>query len=384
MDHLTIEQLHELVERYPGWCVSLYMPTHRAGRDTEQDPIRFKNLLKQAEDRLREKGLRSVEVQGILERAQKLQQDPAFWRYQSDGLAVFLSPEAITTFRLPVRFPELLVITDRFHLKPLLPFFASDGHFYILAISQNLVRVFEGTRHTVDEVPLETMPATMADALQYDRFEKQLQFHTSTSTGAGGGQRAAAFHGHDPSDEDKQRLVRWFRKVDDEIMKLVEGHQSPLVLAGVEYYFHLYRTASKYPRIVEKGVMGNPDHMKPEQLHEAAWPLVKPIFDRSQANAFERYQEMAAQGKTITDVAEAVQAAYHGRIDTIFVPVGVQVWGRADHATGEAAVHDSHQPGDEDLLDLAAVETLSRGGEILALDPEQMPDKHTVAAILRY
>jgi hypothetical protein len=28
------------LHRHSGWCVSLFMPTHRAGRDMEQDPIR--------------------------------------------------------------------------------------------------------------------------------------------------------------------------------------------------------------------------------------------------------------------------------------------------------------------------------------------------------
>jgi hypothetical protein len=382
MDHLTMEDIKRLIGRYPGWCLSLYMPAHRAGRETEQDPIRLKNLLKGVEERLIKKGLRSPEIQGMLEPAQKLLQDPIFWRYQSDGLAVFLSPEEMHTYRLPVRFDELVVISDRFHLKPLLPFFASDGHFYILALSQNKVRLFEGTRHTVDELPVENLPATMVEALQFERFEKQIQFHTGTAAGEGG--RAAIFHGHDPSDEEKTRLVRWFRKVDEELMKLLSGQQSPLVLAGVEYYFPLYQSASSYPHILQKGLPGNPDKLRPEEIHTGVWPLIEPLFSQALKNAITRYNEQASQGKTISDVQQAVLAAHQGRVDTIIVPVGVQVWGRVEPTTGVVTIHPAHEAGDEDLIDLAAIQTLIHGGEIFAVSPDQMPANAPLAVILRY
>jgi hypothetical protein len=48
--------LEALVERQAGPCVSIYQPTHRAGPDTrryaQQDPIRLKNLLREAGQRL--------------------------------------------------------------------------------------------------------------------------------------------------------------------------------------------------------------------------------------------------------------------------------------------------------------------------------------------
>ncbi len=384
MDHMTMADLMQLADRYPGWNVSLYMPAHRAGRDTEQDPIRFKNLLKEAEERLLAKGLRSPEIQGLLEPAKRLLLDPAFWRHQSDGLAVFLSPEAVHTYRLPIRFDQQVVISDRFHLKPLLPFFANDGHFYILALSQNQVRVFEGTRFTVDEIEIESMPKAMADALQYERFEKNIQFHTAASTQTGGGARAAIFHGHDPSDEDKPRLVRWFRKVDEELLKLVAGQQSPLILAGVEYYFPLYRSASSYPNILEKGLPGNPDMLSPTEIHAGVWPLVEPTFTQAQMKAIARYQELIAQKKATSDLEQAVLAAHHSQVDTILVPVGVQAWGRVDPAAGAVEIHTRHETGDEDLLDLAAIQTLTHRGNVFAIPADQMPEGVQVAAILRY
>ncbi|HEU19168.1 MAG TPA: hypothetical protein ENO00_07295, partial [Deltaproteobacteria bacterium] len=187
MNIITLDELKVLLAGQQGLCVSLFMPTHRRGRETEQDPIRFKNLLRQAEEHLQSKGLRSPEAMEMLKPAQRLLNDPVFWRHQSDGLAVFVSSEGCRHYSLPLLFEELAVISDRFHLKPILPLFTGDGHFYILALSQKQVRLLEGTRYTVDEIDLEGMSTSIAEVLQYERFEKQLQFHTGTAGGGGDG-----------------------------------------------------------------------------------------------------------------------------------------------------------------------------------------------------
>jgi hypothetical protein len=53
------------------WCVSIYMPTHRTGAETQQDPIRLKNLLREAEKHLFAKGVSTRDVQEMLEPASK-------------------------------------------------------------------------------------------------------------------------------------------------------------------------------------------------------------------------------------------------------------------------------------------------------------------------
>jgi hypothetical protein len=382
MDLITTAELRNLLSGRPGWHVSMFMPTHRAGRETGQDPIRFKNLLRKAEEGLLAKGLRSIEVRAILKPAQRLLEDPIFWHYQSDGLAVFLTPQEFYAYRLPLSFEEQVMIIDRFYLKPLLPLFVDDGHYYILALSQKQVRLLEGTRHTVDEVELKHTPQSLAEALQYDHFEKQLQFHTGTSGGAG--KRPAMFHGHDVGDEEKERILQWFQRIDDELSKLLAGRQSPLVLAGVEYLLPFYRQANSYAHLIPEGIPGNPDELKHEALHARAWPLVHPVFVRTREETAARYRELAGTGRTTTDVAEAVLAARHGRVEALFVTTGVQVWGRFDPATNTVHVHQSPEIGDEDLLDLAAIHSILNGVRVYAVGADQMPDHAPLAAVFRY
>lgn len=382
MDNFTLEELKSLLAVRHDGCVSLYMPAHRRGRDAAQDPIRFKNLLRQAEENLQGKGWRAPEVREALAPAQRLLQDGAFWRRQSDGLAVFVGGGECRPYRLPLRFDELVRTADRFHLKPILPLFTGNGRFSVLALSQKQVRLLRGTRYTMDEVQLPDLTAVMAEAPRQERAEKQLQFHTGTS--AGGGERAAMFHGHDPSDDEKGRILRWFQKLDGELARLLAGERSPLVLAGVEHLFPLYRQANTYPHLIEEGIPGNPEEASPEQLHARAWPLVQSIFMAQAGAAAARYRQLAGTGQATADVPEAVLAAHHGRVEVLFVATGLLVWGGCDPGANTASVHPEPAPGDEDLLDLAAIQTILNGGTVYAVAPDQVPEQAPLAAVLRY
>ena len=89
-----------------------------------------------------------------LAQGRQLLQENSFWRYAADGLALFLSTEQFQPYRLPLKFEELMVAGNRFHIKPLLPLFSSDGRFYVVALSQNEVRMLQCTRFSSMAVDL--------------------------------------------------------------------------------------------------------------------------------------------------------------------------------------------------------------------------------------
>lgn len=383
MERITLEQIRQtFADTHAGWCVSLYLPTHRAGRETEQDPIRLRNLLRRAEEELRARGVRSTPLDALFAKPRDLLRDHDFWQHQSDGLAVFFSEDLFRFFRVPLHFAELAVVTDRFHLKPLLPLLTSDGTFSVLAVSQNDLRLLVGTRHTMDSVELADVPRRLVDTLPEGYPERQLQLHTGTPAASGG--RAAVFHGHDISNDIKTRLQQWFRTIDREVCALLADSTPPLVLAGVESLYPLYREISGYPRLMDTGIAGNPENMTPEELHARGWEIVEPVFAKNRGTARARYHQLAGTGQTSTDVAETVAAAGHGRVEVLFVAVGVQVWGRVDRDSDEVALHPAPEPGDQDLLDLAAIRTLVSGGAVYALPPEEVPDGALLAAVFRF
>ena len=388
MTILTRDDLRTLIGKQDGLCVSIYMPTHRMGREVQQDPIRLKNLLGKVQDRVVAGGACAPEARELLEPAEMLLHDGLFWQHQSDGLALFVSPEMFKHYCLPFDFEELVVITDRFHIKPLLPLLSGDGRFYVLALSQNEVRLLQGTRYSVSEVDLEDVPESLTEALRYNDPEKRLQFHTGTRTPGGKGERPAIFHGHGvaSADDPKDYILRYFHQVAGGLRDLLRDGEAPLVLAGVDYLLPIYKEANSYPHLVDEGIEGSPEEMSAAELHGQAWAIVHPLFLSAQQEAAAQYRQLAGtgSGQASRNLEEVVPAAYHGRVETLFVAVGLQQWGAFDPATNAVHLHERAEPGDEDLLDLAAVHTLLNRGTVYAIEPEKVPDEAPLAAVLRY
>jgi hypothetical protein len=381
MDVLTRAELEQLMRKEQQWCVSIYMPTHRTGMDAQQDPIRLRNLLRDVEQRLSARDVSTRDVQELLEPASKFLQDSNFWQHQSNGLAIFLSSNRVRRYRLPLNFEELVVVEDHFHIKPLLPLFTGDGQFYILALSQNEVRLLNGTRDSVSEVDIGQVGGSLAEALPSGNHQASLQHHTS-------GSGSVTFHGQGGgSDESaKNELLRYFRLVSDGLTEFLQGDRVPLVLAGVEYLLPIYKEANTYPNLIDTVIKGNPDLLSADELHKSAWNIIEPLFQAAQEEAVTHYHQLAGQGsEQATDSLEKiVPAAYHGRVETLFVAAGVQQWGVFNPVTNEIELHDQLESGDEHLLDLASVQTYLKGGIVYIVRPEKVPGGTNAAAVLRY
>lgn len=385
MEDLTLDQLNELAQETASPSISMFLPTHRTGQDTQQDPIRFNNLLRDAEKQLRSSGMGPREVSKLLKPAEALLIDPYFWMHQYEGLAVFMTSKDFHYYRLPFKVEELLIIARSYYIKPVLPLFTNNGHYYILAISQDEVRLFEGTRHSVGQIDLpEGTPQSLEEALNLDTLQKQLQMQTGTSPSITGD---GMFHGQGPGDEEQKVWIsQYLNLVDIGLKEIFRQQQTPLILAGVDYLLPIYRRVSEYANIMQKGITGSPEHLRPEELQEKAWPIVETYFHQEMEETVKQYQQLAGTDKATDDIEQIVAAAFNGRVDKLLLSVDTQVWGLFNPDTGKVTL-DSQGKSNQDklaLLDFAAMKTLQNGGTIYALDQEEMPTDSPIAAVFRY
>jgi hypothetical protein len=379
---LSKDTIKKLSNNTRKTSVSIFFPTYVAGKQVQQNSIRCKNNLNTARERLIEMGMRSPEADAILEPAMNLVNDTEFWRHQSHGLALFLTEDSFDYYRLPWDVEELVVVSDRFHLKPLMPWLINNDLFYILALSKNQVRLLQGSHYTVAPVEIEDLPSSLAEALQYDDPEEQLDYHNVSDSS---GSPVSIYSGQGGATEgDKNRILRYFQKIDSGLQEFLGGQNIPLILAGVEYLLPIYREANSYPHLLENGITGNPDILKPEELHSQAWPIAKEHFDQQRTDAMQVYHNVVGTGQASANLEDVLSAAENGQIDTLFVTLPDHCWGHFDAEKRNAEVHAERVTGDDDLLDVAAVKTFLQSGTVYAVDREDMPNKQTIAAVFRY
>ncbi|MFO7932750.1 MAG: hypothetical protein R6U78_01605 [Bacteroidales bacterium] len=383
---LTEETFRELAGVHDAHCISIYIPTARAGMevDKKHGQTRLKNNLKDVRSRLEEEGLNQNEIDETLSGPDALLEDVQFWRNLSDGLALFVHGSVMQHFALPLSFDEYNRVADHFYLLPLIPMFNDNGKFYLLLLSRQRVNLFECTRHFIAEVYIEDLaPEKLEDVVGYDYEEKSLQHRTHH-----GGDAGAMFHGQGAGKDDKKiETEKFFRAVDAGLMKLLHDQDAPLVLACVERHYSLYREITQYQFLFDDHISGNPDEADPLLLHEEAWPLVEDHFRQHRETKKEQVQDLSATGRTAWEIGEIVPAAIEGRVDTLFIQEGKDQEGVYDR-TRRMVITDEEQEARvyrASLYNMAAVSTLENGGDVFLAAPGDMPLKDTeILALMRY
>ncbi|MFN4878309.1 MAG: hypothetical protein ACK5GT_17895 [Aphanizomenon sp.] len=388
MTIFSLDELKNLVQNPQCPCVSLYLPMERLGGETRQNPVRFKNLIREAEKRLDEMGLRSTESVNLLKPAMELD-NIGFWENQNQGLVIFSSPNLFRYYCLPISFPQLAIVGKNFHIKPLLELINNDGKFYILALSQNHVKFYAGTRYKLDEIVVENMPKNLAETLLEDEFQKGVQHRIGTPRSVSyASQQPGSVHGQGSSDREKheREILNFCYAVDTALHEILRDEKAPLILAGVDYLLPIYQKANTYPHFLETGITGNVELMKMAELNRAAWEIVSPLFQQEYEEIMAVYLQLAGEEsiKIANDIKTIIPAAYYQRVDTLFVPLKQHIWGKFDLPNATVELHPEPAPDDEDMLDFAVFHTILNGGRVYTLEPEAMPSGLKVAAICRY
>ncbi|MEO8052141.1 MAG: hypothetical protein ABI833_17155 [Acidobacteriota bacterium] len=380
---LTIESLAELAAVQQPPCLSLYQTTHRHRPENQQDPIRFRNLVKELETSLQQ-NYSDVEARRFLERFDALSHDHAFWEHNLDGLAVLGGPTTFQVFRLQRPVPELAVVADSFHTKPLRHSLQSVGRYQVLGLSLDKIELFEGTRDSLDKIDLAPgVPHTMTEALGSELTDS----HQTVASYGGTGQGSSPMHHADGGRRDEVQIdaERFFRAVDRAVL---EYHSRPtglpLVLAALPQHHHLFHQVSHNPFLAAEGLPIHPDALPIGELRERAWQVVEPHYQARLATLADEFEKAKSGGRGSDDLAEVAHAAATGRVATLSIESDRQIAGRLDVSTGGIELADLGNPHVDDLLDDLGELVGKMGGQVLVIPAERMPTRTGLAATYRY
>jgi len=359
-------------------CLSLYQPTHRHHPENRQDPIRFKNLLATLREGLQH-SYGGYDHEALLRPFQELADDHDFWNRTLDGLAVLSSVDMHRVYRLQRPVAERAVVADSFHIKPLIRILQSADRYQLLALTLDSVRLFEGNRDVLDEVPLAPgVPHTIEDALGTELTQPTLTGSPRTSSGG------FMYHGHGSrKDERAIDTERFFREVDRTIW-LNHSRPSglPLFLVALPEHHAAFQRISRNPLLVENGIDVDPHSLDLDDLRALGWEAERPRYLELTAQLVDRFQAARARGLASDQQREVADAAAGARIGTLIVDADQHIDARFDAASGRIDAAPT-QSGD-DLLDDLSELVLKRGGRVVVVPPERMPTQTGLAAIYRY
>ncbi|MDX1683416.1 MAG: hypothetical protein R3336_09865, partial [Phycisphaeraceae bacterium] len=284
-----------------------------------------------------------------LEQLEQLAEDEAFWRRQAlRGTAVFASPGWLAVYRLLEEVPEIAVMADSFHVRPLIRAAQDADRFRVVCVSLEDVAVYEGNRHRIEPLDLEGIPTTMHESLPGEPIPEGPESELEATA----------------KDQRKQDWIRrHFRAVADAIHRRFVGEDDlPVILAALPEHQTVFREEADDLDLVDVGIERDPFHdMTDEQLADEAEMALQPIRDARAMGLQERYGNAAAQGHGHDDLDQIAADAVFGKIDTLLINREERVGGSVDEGSGKVTYEPIEDPHTDDLLDDIAEQVLDRG-----------------------
>lgn len=362
IDLPTLSDFSSLSRVRSDACVSIYLPTTPVTRNVGASRIAFGNQIGAALAQLEGAGFDKHRLADLDDQLEHLRADDEFWRVQANSLAVLATPDRIRTFRLANRLGGILEVSDRFHLKPLLRAITFPHAAFVLALSDNAVRLIE-------------MSADMApEEVEVPGLPKNLE----TSVGHGSLlNRESSNRGH------KLRQGLYARRIDQALRRELATAHLPLILAAAQPLDAIYRGVNTYPGLLDDGISASPDRLSPAELAEAARPILDACYADEIARMKALYAERKAEGRASCDLETVARAATFGQVDTLLADIDAVIHGRVDEETGVVTLGpegpDTYGVGDE-----IAARVLAHGGHVLAVRRDDLPEDGSLAAILRF
>ncbi len=368
VDLPTMADIKALAAVRGGPCVSLYLETTPITQHVDASHIAFGNLIKEALAQLDAAGADKRLVAALLEPLDDLDDDDDFWAHQARSLAVLATPSSFRTFRLANQLSSKVEVSDRFHLKPLLRALTFPQTGFVLALSENSVRLVE---FFADLPPEEVrVPDLPKDAASHAR-----------KASINDRSHARRIHG---SEGKKVRLRQYARAVVAAIRPVLTGSTAPLILAANEPLATVFRHEYSHARLAAGIIRESIDQLTPADMAAAA----RPILDAEYAHDLEAFRTLygtrAAQNRVTDELSTAARAATFGAVEAMMVDIDAVVPGTIDDETGAINLAEKAGADSYGIVDQIALRALIAGAQVLGARKSDLPSEAPFAAVLRY
>jgi hypothetical protein len=352
----------QAVTGYPA--VSILMTTHRTHPDNQQDPIRLKNLVKEATDRLHSE-FSAREVQPLLDRLHTLVEeiDP---QHNLDGLALFVNATFAERFDLPFPIADRVEIGEAFATRDLVFALNRSPRYWALVLSEQPTRLYEGVLETLTEVRAHGFPMT--------------------HEGPGGATNLPGGWGINRSRERDEQHRHFFRRVDQALAALIQADPLPIVVAGVQDYQSYFREVTQHGDLILGTLHGSHDSTPAHELGKLVWPVAQEGFAQRRQAALSELEQAVGAKRFASGINEVWFTAQEGRGNLLLVEEGYQYPARPT-ADGMALlpVDDPRAPDTlDDAVDTVIETVLSKGGRVVFTNPGVLEAHQRIALTLRY
>ncbi|MEV7598939.1 chemotaxis protein [Kitasatospora sp. NPDC089797] len=356
--------LAELRRPRPYPAVSVLMTTHRREPDNAQDPVRLRNLLAEAKERIQADPEVSradrIDVVGQLDRA-LAEVDLV---HAEDGLAILAAPGEHRIWTFARTAPARVVLSDTFLTRNLVSAQAAERPYWVLAVAADRAVLWGGNQERVTAENIHGFPLVRTfDNPDPERRERI---------------------GDTPSTFRDEETKTFLRQADTAIGKVLAADPRPLYVVGDAPALALLDAAGPIAKEATAQIPhGGLAQADVETVRKVVDPAVRAHAEQEVADALARLDKARGRSAFAAGLDEVWQVAAEGRITWLVVEENYRATVRddGDHLVpAEAGEPDAR----EDIVDEVIERALDTGARVTFVPDGTLSDAGRIAADLRY
>ncbi|MGW2227157.1 baeRF3 domain-containing protein [Streptomyces formicae] len=360
---LTSSTLAELRRPRPYPAVTVVLPTHRREPDNAQDPVRLRNLLAEAKERLRaDPAVTAERAADVSDRLDKALEEVDLV-HAEDGLVVLAAPGEHQVWSLARSVPARVVLADTFLTRNLVAARAAERPYWVLAVSADRVSLWSGTPERVTEHQADGFPLTRdledPDAQRKERI------------------------GDLPSTFQDEQTRTFLREADQALTAVLRAEPRALFAAGEAAALSLLddvgSAADGATPIRHGGLARGPANA----VHEAVRPALAQRAEAEQAAALAELDGAQGRKQYAAGLDEVWQNAMTDRVGLLAVEDSYRATVR-DHGGHLVPAESGDLDARDDIVDEIVERALDGGAEVRFLTEGALADRGRIAAVLRY
>ncbi len=368
---------HPIMEKEKRPVISIYINTHISKPDRHENPIRFKNLVREAHDALKENEVRGFKA--LFSLFKDMEDDALFWEGATEGMAILADEEECIVYKLPLNVTNRAIVADSFYINPLLKSYQQKGRYHVLGLNRNRFFLYDADQNNIQKILLDDKDSTLEGVLGTQLTENILS-HSSL----GGAQ--STYHGYGGAkDEKKIDEEKFFRYVDNFVQENYSmPSKIPLILVGLEEHQGELRKISKNPYLLKAGIKTDIDALDKKTLHTMVQDVLTDLFNQQLKERMQIFNQAHAKDMGSDDVVQIARAITEKRVAVLYLEENMVHPGRYDLNLGTITEESPQNSYSGDIYDEMAKAVLSQGGELLILAKKDMPTESDIAAVYRY
>ena len=374
LEFLQLARIRELL-RLPGPCVTILLPPYRPGDSAGTAATALRSHVQVAAKQLAERSVGKSAIAELLDPIEKLAESSA-GSHRSQ--LILRSPGAVRQFFLVQPMKDALRVGGCFSIRRLLPQLGCSPVFYLLAISKARVDLLRCSNFQAESVKLPGgVESTLIEALELEQPDHTLVNRSSAGAFVGT-MKGVRFGTGGERENTRGHLTDFYKSVDRGVQEVIGNSGAPLILAGVDEDVSFYRAASTARGLLRKSIPGSPSLERDEpEILKQAYEILRGDLIEQQTAAVRAARERSDPARFATDPGAILRAAFEGRVERLYINESAEMPYVFERGT-------YHSWGQEDLLNLAAVQTLIHHGSAWELPASSLPEKAAAAAVLRF